>query len=272
MFKKFISRAWLSHKNFGGHQHWGWMMTVFSKIMVGPVKQVLKACSFTEKWLKPVPQGSMSVREGVRVRERRSLRLPSTKYPSLRLSGFRKNNRLPSPEKWVMFGEVELEVPLTLVCASTYTQKQHKAERQHPKLCSPSFADVILPIVITLIVITLSVFSLVALYKMCQKNTPGIWFAFSASGEKSMCFLLIKDLFRITLAITVVVVWWESFLYFVFCLKWETNTSFSKSVGRPVIFGEYVMLQSFFSCFCSYKELTNTCANTVNQIEIDSEN
>ncbi|XP_068869281.1 endomucin-like isoform X4 [Aphelocoma coerulescens] len=32
--------------------------------------------------------------------------------------------------------------------------------------------DVILPIVITLIVITLSVFSLVALYKMCQKKTP----------------------------------------------------------------------------------------------------
>ncbi|NXB10875.1 MUCEN protein, partial [Cnemophilus loriae] len=44
------------------------------------------------------------------------------------------------------------------------------------------FADVILPIVITLIVITLSVFSLVALYKMCQKKTPGIWFAFSAQG------------------------------------------------------------------------------------------
>ncbi|NXY33851.1 MUCEN protein, partial [Pomatorhinus ruficollis] len=47
------------------------------------------------------------------------------------------------------------------------------------------FADVILPIVITLMVITLSVFSLVALYKMCQKNTPGIWFAFSAGVEKS---------------------------------------------------------------------------------------
>ncbi|NWI42385.1 MUCEN protein, partial [Picathartes gymnocephalus] len=38
------------------------------------------------------------------------------------------------------------------------------------------FADVILPIVITLIVITLSVFLLVALYKMCQKKTPGICF------------------------------------------------------------------------------------------------
>ncbi|NWY75432.1 MUCEN protein, partial [Erithacus rubecula] len=46
------------------------------------------------------------------------------------------------------------------------------------------FADIILPIVITLIVITLSVFSLVALYKMCQKKTPGIWFAFSAGGEE----------------------------------------------------------------------------------------
>ncbi|NXJ61349.1 MUCEN protein, partial [Rostratula benghalensis] len=41
---------------------------------------------------------------------------------------------------------------------------------------------VILPIVITLIVITLSVFSLVALYRVCQKKTPGIWFTFSGLG------------------------------------------------------------------------------------------
>uniref|UniRef100_A0A8C3QM39 Endomucin n=1 Tax=Cyanoderma ruficeps TaxID=181631 RepID=A0A8C3QM39_9PASS len=34
------------------------------------------------------------------------------------------------------------------------------------------YSNVILPIVITLMVISLSVFSLVALYKMCQKNTP----------------------------------------------------------------------------------------------------
>ncbi|NXB54359.1 MUCEN protein, partial [Leucopsar rothschildi] len=47
------------------------------------------------------------------------------------------------------------------------------------------FADIILPIVITLIVITLSVFSLVALYKMCQKKTPGICFGFSAGGAQS---------------------------------------------------------------------------------------
>ncbi|KGL93707.1 Endomucin, partial [Charadrius vociferus] len=45
------------------------------------------------------------------------------------------------------------------------------------------FAGVILPIVITLIVITLSVFSLVALYRMCQKKTPGIWFTFSVGGR-----------------------------------------------------------------------------------------
>ncbi|KAM6136350.1 endomucin [Phoenicopterus ruber ruber] len=37
---------------------------------------------------------------------------------------------------------------------------------------SPGTSGVILPIVITLIVITLSVFSLVALYRMCQKKTP----------------------------------------------------------------------------------------------------
>ncbi|NWS97836.1 MUCEN protein, partial [Tyrannus savana] len=47
------------------------------------------------------------------------------------------------------------------------------------------FAGIILPIVITLIVITLSVFSLVALYKMCQKKTPGICFAFSGWGAQS---------------------------------------------------------------------------------------
>ncbi|KFP57569.1 Endomucin, partial [Cathartes aura] len=48
------------------------------------------------------------------------------------------------------------------------------------------FAGVILPIVITLIVITLSVFSLVALYRMCQKKTPGIWFAFSEGRKRPM--------------------------------------------------------------------------------------
>ncbi|NWZ58304.1 MUCEN protein, partial [Haliaeetus albicilla] len=48
------------------------------------------------------------------------------------------------------------------------------------------FAGVILPVVITLIVITLSVFSLVALYRMCQKKTPGIWFAFSGGEGRSM--------------------------------------------------------------------------------------
>ncbi|NXQ35502.1 MUCEN protein, partial [Alaudala cheleensis] len=56
------------------------------------------------------------------------------------------------------------------------------------------FADVILPIVITLIVITLSVFSLVALYKMCQKKTPGIWLAFCAaqSDKEGVKLLSVK--------------------------------------------------------------------------------
>ncbi|NXG23309.1 MUCEN protein, partial [Grallaria varia] len=47
------------------------------------------------------------------------------------------------------------------------------------------FADIILPIVITLIVITFSVFSLMALYRMCQKKTPGICFAFSEGQAQS---------------------------------------------------------------------------------------
>ncbi|KFQ18637.1 Endomucin, partial [Merops nubicus] len=48
------------------------------------------------------------------------------------------------------------------------------------------FAGIILPIVITLIVTTLSVFSLVALYRMCQKKTPGTWFTFSEGRKRSM--------------------------------------------------------------------------------------
>ncbi|NWW49965.1 MUCEN protein, partial [Pedionomus torquatus] len=72
------------------------------------------------------------------------------------------------------------------------------------------FVGVILPIVITLIVITLSVFSLVALYRVCQKKTPGIWFTFSGlvgkdqkgvkllsvkttSPETGKCFLCVHD-------------------------------------------------------------------------------
>ncbi|KFP83876.1 Endomucin, partial [Acanthisitta chloris] len=52
------------------------------------------------------------------------------------------------------------------------------------------FVGIILPIVITLIVITLSVFSLVALYKMCQKKTPGIWFPFSEGDEINAVFII----------------------------------------------------------------------------------
>uniref|UniRef100_A0A8C9DQZ1 Endomucin n=1 Tax=Prolemur simus TaxID=1328070 RepID=A0A8C9DQZ1_PROSS len=38
---------------------------------------------------------------------------------------------------------------------------------------SPSYSSIILPVVIALIVITLSVFALVALYRMCWKKDPG---------------------------------------------------------------------------------------------------
>ncbi|NXE15566.1 MUCEN protein, partial [Lophotis ruficrista] len=51
------------------------------------------------------------------------------------------------------------------------------------------FAGVILPIVITLIVITLSVFLLVALYRMCQKKTPGIW---AQSDKEEVKLLSVK--------------------------------------------------------------------------------
>ncbi|NWX12251.1 MUCEN protein, partial [Aegotheles bennettii] len=54
------------------------------------------------------------------------------------------------------------------------------------------FAGVILPIVITLIVITLSVFSLVALYRMCQKKTPGIWFKGEEQHKEGVKLLSVK--------------------------------------------------------------------------------
>lgn len=57
------------------------------------MEQVLKLCSFTEKWVKAVPQGSTSVEKGVRVGEGRCFSLPSLESPSLRLSGCRKSNR-----------------------------------------------------------------------------------------------------------------------------------------------------------------------------------
>uniref|UniRef100_K7F943 MUCEN protein n=1 Tax=Pelodiscus sinensis TaxID=13735 RepID=K7F943_PELSI len=40
---------------------------------------------------------------------------------------------------------------------------------------------IILPVVIALIVITLSVFVLVALYKMCKRRAPGIYSTFFCS-------------------------------------------------------------------------------------------
>ncbi|NWQ73492.1 MUCEN protein, partial [Columbina picui] len=46
------------------------------------------------------------------------------------------------------------------------------------------FTGVILPIVITLIVITLAAFSLVTLYRMCQKKTPGMWAQSDKEGVK----------------------------------------------------------------------------------------
>lgn len=81
-----------------------------------------------------------------------------------------------------MFSEVELEEPLAFVPASVRTRRRRKP-RAAGKSRSPSSTGVILPIVITLIVITLAAFSLVALYRMCQKKTPGIWFAFSERGK-----------------------------------------------------------------------------------------
>lgn len=93
IYQKCIPEIRLSHKTFGGHQHWGWMMNILIKIMVVPMGQVLKPHSLTEKWVKPAPQCSTSVREGLRMGKGECLNLPSTKAASLRLSGCGRNNR-----------------------------------------------------------------------------------------------------------------------------------------------------------------------------------
>lgn len=165
--------------------------------MVGPVEQVLKPCSFTEKWVKPVPQGSLG---SVKVGEGRSLCLPSTKHPSLRLSGCRKNNRssrLPSPEKWVMLGEVGLEVPRTLVCASTYPQRQCKSEAAAKimfslfcrcYLANCHHPDSHYPLCLLTGGFVQNVPEENSRYLVCFLcRGRGVW--------KSMCFLLIKNLF-----------------------------------------------------------------------------
>lgn len=109
------------------------------------------------------------------------------------MGGITRAAGYPAPEKSFMFGEVELEIRLAL-CTRVPLYGGNASQGQQTKSRSSSFAGIILPIVITLIVITLSAFSLVALYRMCQKKTPGIWFAFSEVGKRSMCGLLLKDL------------------------------------------------------------------------------
>uniref|UniRef100_F1N1S5 Endomucin n=1 Tax=Bos taurus TaxID=9913 RepID=F1N1S5_BOVIN len=62
---------------------------------------------------------------------------------------------------------------------------------------SPSYSSIILPIVIALIVITLSVFVLVGLYRMCWKTDPGRMFSVSnrpQSDKESVKLLTVKTI------------------------------------------------------------------------------
>ncbi|XP_047712737.1 endomucin isoform X5 [Prionailurus viverrinus] len=61
--------------------------------------------------------------------------------------------------------------------ASTSQSSQHKntedAKNASSSSASPSYSSIILPVVIALIVVTLSAFILVGLYRMCWKTDPG---------------------------------------------------------------------------------------------------
>ncbi|XP_057585317.1 endomucin [Hippopotamus amphibius kiboko] len=59
------------------------------------------------------------------------------------------------------------------VTSENKSEDTENAETISSSSTSPSYSSIILPVVITLIVITLSVFVLVGLYRMCWKTDPG---------------------------------------------------------------------------------------------------
>lgn len=74
-----------------------------------------------------------------------------------------------SPSKTSILPSTSITIPENV----SSSQGTENAKNASPSSTSPSHSSVILPVVIALIVITLSVFILVGLYRMCRKTDPG---------------------------------------------------------------------------------------------------
>ncbi|XP_015450376.1 endomucin isoform X2 [Pteropus alecto] len=81
------------------------------------------------------------------------------------------NTRQPdaSPSKISLLPSVSTVIPEN----TSQSQGTENAKNASSSSASPSYSSVILPVVIALIVITLSAFVLVGLYRMCRKTDPG---------------------------------------------------------------------------------------------------
>nr|XP_019613237.1 PREDICTED: endomucin isoform X1 [Rhinolophus sinicus] len=64
-------------------------------------------------------------------------------------------------------------VPTAIIDNISQSQGTENAKNVSSSSTSPSYSSIILPVVIALIVITLSAFALVGLYRMCRKTDPG---------------------------------------------------------------------------------------------------
>ncbi|XP_006152218.1 endomucin isoform X2 [Tupaia chinensis] len=68
---------------------------------------------------------------------------------------------------------VSSSIPTTIPENTLQSQGTENGKNASASATSPSYSSIILPVVIALIVITLSVFGLVGLYRMCWKTDPG---------------------------------------------------------------------------------------------------
>lgn len=68
---------------------------------------------------------------------------------------------------------VSSSIPTTIPENTLQSQGTENGKNASASATSPSYSSIILPVVIALIVITLSMFGLVGLYRMCWKTDPG---------------------------------------------------------------------------------------------------
>ncbi|XP_038625261.1 endomucin isoform X2 [Tachyglossus aculeatus] len=88
------------------------------------------------------------------------------------LSGSTQENTFSTVNSSTHLSTIQASTPLS-TRANTKLGHSISVKSTNSPLTSPAYSGVILPVVIALIVITLSVFILVGLYRMCRKTDPG---------------------------------------------------------------------------------------------------